>query len=443
MTGLDQSVQKLRADGASDLAIAKFERFWRQVSHNYTGLVPEESIEPLGEVGQLDEARPEEDAQALARTAFLKLNGGLGTSMGLDRAKSMLPVRGDLRFIDIIVKQVEHVRAVTGVDVPLLFMNSFRTSADTLEALPENFNGDLPVELLQGREPKIYAHTLAPVEYSEDPELEWCPPGHGDIYTAMYDSGLLHRLLDAGFKYLNTANADNLGAYPDARIAGWFARSGADYSPEVCLRTLADVKGGHLARRKSDGKVVLRDTAQTPEEDMHFFTDLYRHRFFHTNNLWFNLESLVNLLEKNSGMVKLPLIRNEKTLDPRDSSTPRVIQIESAIGSIVELFDSAIPLEVPRTRFQPVKTTNDLLPLRSDAYSFGDDGRLQLRADQAPHVELDPQHYKLVDDFDQRFAVVPSLLECTSLTIRGDWSFNGPAVLRGEVRLDGSGTIGA
>jgi UTP--glucose-1-phosphate uridylyltransferase len=236
----------------------------------------------------------EDAAAALEQTVIIKLNGGLGTSMGMDKAKSLLPVREDKTFLDIIVDQVQQARARYQIQLPLLFMNSFRTQQDTLAALAPYDDlaiAGLDLGFVQNQEPKLRADDLTPVEWPADPALEWCPPGHGDLYTAFATSGVLDRLLSLGYRYASVSNSDNLGAAPNATIAGWFAASGAPYAAEICRRTAADRKGGHLAIRKSDRQLILRDTAQTPKDEMHFFTDEFRHPFFHCNNLWFDLQA--------------------------------------------------------------------------------------------------------------------------------------------------------
>ena len=325
-------------------------------------------------------------------------------------------------------------------------MNSFRTREDSLEVLaghPEIQVDGLPLDFLQNREPQLRADDLTPVEWEADPELEWCPPGHGDIYTALLASGLLDALLDKGYRYAMTANSDNLGAAPSASIAGWFAASGAPYAPEMCRRTPADVKGGHLAIRKSDGRIILRDTAQTPEDQMHYFTDQFRHPFFHTNNLWFDLKVLRETLVERGGILGLPLIRNSKTVDPADSSSTPIIQLETAMGAAVEAFEGATAIEVPRSRFLPVKTTNDLLLVRSDVYEVDDDGLLQMVPDQACTVSLDPRFYKKIQDFEARFPNgVPSIKDAQSLTVEGDWTFGADVVATGEARVEAEGSPG-
>lgn len=438
--GLQQARDKMEAAGVGPVPIEVFSHYYRQLEEGATGLIPEDTIEPLLDVPQLADVDISEEAAAaaLGQTVIIKLNGGLGTSMGMDQAKSLLPVRDGTSFLDLIVQQVRSARAATGARLPLVFMNSFRTQEDTLAALARY--DDLPVDgvpldFLQSKEPKLLASDLTPVTWPADPELEWCPPGHGDLYPSLLGSGVLDALLEQGFRYASVSNADNLGASPNAQIAGWFAASGAPYAAEVCTRTPNDRKGGHLAIRKSDGQLILRDTAQTPEADMHFFTDEHVHPYFHTNNLWFDLQVLRDVLTERNGVLGLPLIKNVKTVDPADSSSPEVIQIETAMGTAVEVFPGATAIAVGRDRFLPVKTTNELLLLRSDVYDLGEDGRLT-QAAPIPAVDLDSRYYKKIDDFERRFPDgAPSLREATSITIKGDWTFG-----RG-VRVVGAGEL--
>lgn len=443
--GLAHAVERMEAAGLPRLAIDVFTDYYRQLEGGSTGLISENSITPIEEVEALEDVSfsVEEQAEALSKTVFIRLNGGLGTSMGMDRAKSLLPVRDGLTFLDIIIRQLQAVGEATGTCPPLILMNSFRTRQDSLDVLsryPQLNPEGIPVDFCQHREPKLLADSLEPADWPANPELEWCPPGHGDIYVALQTTGILDELIARGYRYANSANADNLGAAPDGHLAAWFAASGAPYSPEVCLRTPADRKGGHLAIRACDGRMILRDTAQTPEEDMKWFTDERRHRFFHTNNLWFDLVALRDALAERGGLPALPLIRNRKHLDPSDSSSPEVYQVESALGAIVEVFDGARPILVPRSRFLPVKTTDDLALVRSDIYELDSAFRLEQVTESTPLVRLDPAHYRLIADFEARFpAGIPSLREATSLTVTGDWTFGAGVIAKGEVVLEDTG----
>ncbi|HEX6515550.1 MAG TPA: UTP--glucose-1-phosphate uridylyltransferase, partial [Nocardioidaceae bacterium] len=227
------------------------------------------------------------------------------------------------------------------------------------------------------------------------------------------------------------------------RVAGWFAASGAPFAIEAVRRTPSDRKGGHFARRKSDGRIVLRETAQTLPEDQEALGDLGRHQFTSTNNLWFDLRAMKTELERRGGILGLPLIRNVKHVDPSDSSTPEVIQIETAMGAAIEVFEGARTIEVGRERFVPVKTTNDLLVLRSDCYTIRDDSVLERVSEALPFVDLDPRFYKVVADFDARFPEgPPSLRRARSLVVHGDWTFGAGVAVTGDAVVEEEGSPG-
>jgi UTP--glucose-1-phosphate uridylyltransferase len=289
---------------------------------------------------------------------------------------------------------------------------------------------------MQNAIPKVDAKTLHPASWPENPQLEWCPPGHGDLYPALLGSGWLKRLLP-DVKYMFVSNADNLGASLDLSLLHYFAESGAPFLMEVAERTAADRKGGHLALR--NGTLVLRESAQTPEDDLEKFQDVARHRFFNTNNLWIRLDALKRQLDRQGGFIPLPVIRNTKTIDPRDKASPAVFQLETAMGAAIECFENSGAIVVPRTRFAPVKTTPDLLGLRSDAYEVTEDWRLVLsrrRHGVPPALDLDSRHYRLVEQLDRLLAGgVPSLVECRKLSVRGPIVFQEGIVFKGTVEL--------
>lgn len=432
----------MAAADVEPLAIEVFAHYYRLLERGETGMIPESTIEPL-EMPSIDdvEVTAEASAQALRETAVIKLNGGLGTSMGMERAKSLLCVRRGLSFLDIIARQVLHLRAEHDAPLPVIFMNSFRTSSDTLAALARYDDlavDGLPLEFLQHKEPKLLEKDLTPVSWPKDPSLEWCPPGHGDIYTAMTATGLIEQLLAAGYRRVFISNSDNLGAVPDPKLAGWFAGSGSPFAIEAVRRTPSHRKGGHFATRTSDGRIVLRESAQTLEADRTALADLDRHKYMSTNNIWIDLRALKDELDSRDGILGLPLIRNVKTVDPADPSTPSVIQIESAMGAAIEIFKGAQTIEVGDDRYIPVKTTNDLLVLRSDVYDIGDDFVLDQAAPVVPFVDLDGV-YKVVGDFDKRFkSGAPSLREAVSLVVDGDWSFGENVKVVGDVKLTGA-----
>jgi UDP-N-acetylglucosamine pyrophosphorylase len=318
-------------------------------------------------------------------------------------------------------------------------MNSFSTSADTLAFLrkyPEL--GSLEsVELMQSQVPKVDANTLRPVTWPQNAQLEWCPPGHGDLYPSLLGSGWLDRLLAEGVTYAFVSNSDNLGATLDPSLLTWFARSEKPFLMEVANRTSADRKGGHLAER--NGQLLLREAAQCPDADQAAFQDIQRHRFFNTNSIWLRLDLLKRVLDTQGGFLRLPMIKNSKTLDPRNKNSPAVFQLETAMGAAIECFENAAAIVVPRTRFAPVKTTSDLLALRSDAYTITEDWSVRLTksaSDAPPTIDLDANHYKLLDQLEEKISAgVPSLTNCTSLKVSGPVAFSSRNVFRGNVTL--------
>jgi UTP--glucose-1-phosphate uridylyltransferase len=440
--GLRKACEKMRAVGVAPEAIAVFSHYYRLLEKGQQGTIREAEIAPVRNLPKLDLVSADRVAQrdALATTAVIKLNGGLGTSMGVSGPKAALPVKNGLTFLDIIVRQVFSVRREFDVPLPLILMNSFRTREESLAIIHKYDElpvGGLDLDFLQNIEPKLRVDDLEPVCWSSDPELEWCPPGHGDLFVAMVASGMLASLRDRGFRYVFVSNADNLGATPDGRIAAWMARHDVSFGMEVCRRTQSDRKGGHLARRISDGRLILRDTAQVADTDHQAFQDIARHCTFNTNNVWIDLDQLAALLERRDGIVGLPIMVNHKTVDPTDPRSTRVVQIETGMGSAIEVFEGAQAMIVDRSRFVPVKTTSDLLVLRSDLYELDDDAALhKTRHEPLPFIDLDPAHFAMLSDFEERFAAgVPSLVDADRLELRGDVTFGRGVRLIGEVEI--------
>lgn len=433
----------MRAAGLPPLAIEAFRRQHAAVSRGETGQLSRREIEPvtkIADAGDLGSFRANGESW-LARTVVVKLNGGLATSMGMNRAKSLLPVRPGLSFLDLIAKQVLHLRRAHGCPLPLVLMNSFRTQEDSRAALARHagIESDVPLDFLQGRVPRLSVDALAPVSWPRDRSREWAPPGHGDLYVALRTSGLLDRLLARDYRYAFVSNADNLGGVVDLEILGWVAAKALPFAMEVTDRTEADRKGGHLAKLQT-GRLTLRESAQCPPDEIDDFQDIERHPYFNTNNVWLDLRVLDMKLREGGGLLDLPLIRNEKRIDPDDASSPRCFQLETAMGAAISVFEGARALRVPRTRFAAVKTTNDLLAIRSDAYALGPDARLLPspgRTLPPLSVDLDPTFYGHIDRFEERFKRgAPSLVACRRLVVRGDVHFGRAVRVRGDVRVE-------
>ena len=425
----------MRGENLPDIVFQTFAYYYEQLFTGATGMISEADIAPVENLpyaGDLNRDLQQAGHSAMPRAVLVKLNGGLGTSMGMAQAKSLLPVKNGLRFLDVIARHAIHVGA------PLILMNSFATQDDSLEALslyPELKDRRLGLDFLQHKFPKVRVDNLLPAEHPDDPGLSWNPPGHGDLYTALVTSGLLERLLSAGYEYAFVSNGDNLGATLDAKLLGYFASEDIPFMMEVAQRTPADRKGGHLAVAQTGG-LVLRESAQCPDEDVEYFQNIKRHRYFNTNNLWLNLPALAKRIENHGSILGLPLIRNQKTLDPRNPNSTPVFQLETAMGSAISVFEGSRAICVPRTRFSPVKTTNDLLAVRSDAYRLEEDYRIIPVRPIPPNIDLDPAHYRLIDQLDAHFPQgAPSLRECTKLIIKGDVVFGKNVKVVGSVEI--------
>lgn len=434
-------VAKAEADGLHGAELATLRRRLRQLGEQRAGLLPSEVLKPLGDLPRLDELpepSPGEARDVLDQFVIVKLNGGLGTSMGLAGPKSLLAVKPGASFLDVLATQVLALRKRHSARLPLVLMDTEVTRDPSLAVLHgyDLSVPGVPLDFLQGREPKLRADDFEPVRWPADPELEWCPPGHGDIYPALAASGTLDALLDAGLRYAFVSNSDNLGALADVRIAAWLAAEQVPFALEAVRGTPADRKGGHLACYQD--RLVLRETAQVPDGD-DSFTDVERWRWYNTNNIWIDLRALKDLQTADRAAPYLPLIVNRKTVDPRDPDSTPVIQLESAMGAAIGSIPGARAAHVPRLRFAPVKTTNDLLVVRSDAYELTSDGEMRPSFDgQEPVVTLDEDYYKLLPDFERRFpAGPPSLRRCRRFEVEGDVTFGAGVVAIGDVRITG------
>jgi len=431
--------RRMEEKGLHPLQVEAFRRHYLRLLQGETGILGRDRIRPVDGLPHLEDL-PQAGEDLKDRVALLNLNGGLGTTMGLTGPKSLLELREGLTFLDVLARQVLHHRKGTGGGLPLILMNSFHTSAQTrsaLERYPHLKDQQIPLELMQSQVPRIRVDDLKPVRWPVDPALEWCPPGHGDVYLSLVCSGMLEGLIQQGFGYLFVSNVDNLGAGLDLRIPAWMRSQRVPFLMEVADRTESDRKGGHLALRR-DGRLVLREVAMCPPEELEDFQDVQRYRYFNTNNLWVDLLALKGLLQWCGGVLDLPLIVNRKTVDPRDPRSPAVYQLETAMGAAISVFEGARALRVPRGRFAPVKTLEDLLAIRSDAYVLTPSFQIRLNPGRTepPRIQLDPDSFSGVGDLAERMPLgPPSLVDCSSLKIRGDVVFGRGVRCVGEVEV--------
>jgi UTP--glucose-1-phosphate uridylyltransferase len=434
--------EKMVKEGLSHAFIDDFIEKVDQVRKGETGIVKWDTV------GDLDPQQDEIDLteiqnnykgskENLAKLVVIKLNGGLGTSMGLDKAKSLIPIKDNKSFLAVMASQIEYIREKFHIEVPLLLMDSYNTQDDSQNLLRQiGFKQKITTSFLQHKVPRLDAKTLAPVNF-KFPKEDWCPPGHGDIHFTLIETGILDELINLGYEIAFLSNGDNLGATVDAHIVTYLLEEGIDFAMEMTPKTLADKKGGAIYRKLNDGifqKYELLETAQVPKENEHEFSGIGKFRTFSTNNLWINLKALrKRFLE---GNFSLSLIVNPKVVEGTD-----VIQLETAMGSAVGNFAKFKGIIIPRDRFAPVKKTEDYLIRRSDAYTLNEDYSLTMSKARKESglgevlVNLDDAFYKKINAFDSLFKSYPSLLFCEELNVEGEVEFDSFVSIKGKVTI--------
>jgi UTP--glucose-1-phosphate uridylyltransferase len=367
----------------------------------------------------------------LDKLAVLKLNGGLGTTMGCTGPKSVIEVRNGLTFLDLIVKQIESLNQTYDSNVPLVLMNSFNTHDDTLKIVERYKDSKLEVITFnQSQYPRVVAEDMIPwPAKGKTDNAGWYPPGHGDVFPSLDNSGKLDELLAQGKEYVFIANSDNLGAIVDLKILNHLVENQNEYCMEVTPKTLADVKGGTLI--SYEGRVQLLEIAQVPDEHVNEFKSIDKFKIFNTNNMWVNLKAIKRLVEADA--LQMEIIPNPKEVDG-----VKVLQLETAAGAAIRFFDRAIGVNVPRSRFLPVKATSDLLLVQSDLYTVQDGAVVRNPArtnPENPSIDLSSE-FKKVGDFLKRFKSIPSILELESLKVSGNVWFGKDIVLKGKVVVE-------
>lgn len=386
------------------------------------------------QVVEYDDLGNSESVDFLNKLAVVKLNGGLGTSMGCVGPKSVIEVRDGMSFLDLSVRQIEYLNRTYNVNVPFVLMNSFNTDEDTQSIIKkyEGHNIDI-LTFNQSRYPRILRDSLLPAPKSFDsPITDWYPPGHGDVFESLYNSGTLDKLLERGIEIIFLSNADNLGAVVDLRILEHMVKTKAEYIMELTDKTKADVKGGTII--DYEGKARLLEIAQVPKEHVNEFKSIKKFKYFNTNNIWMNLRAIKRVVENNE--LAMEIIPNNKSIpaDKKGEADLSIIQLETAVGAAIRHFHNAHGVNVPRRRFLPVKTSSDLMLVKSDLYTL-QHGQLIMdpnRFGPAPLIKLGSD-FKKVSDFQSRIPSIPRILELDHLTISGKVNLGRGVTLKGTV----------
>ncbi|XP_003740715.1 UTP--glucose-1-phosphate uridylyltransferase [Galendromus occidentalis] len=419
---------------------AGFERLYGRFMSDSTSTIAWDRIEPLPataikEYKTLPEPADAKLKEMLSKLVVVKLNGGLGTSMGCQGPKSAIPVRNDLTFLDLTVQQIEYLNKTYDCEVPLVLMNSFNTDEDTNKILRKYKGFKVQIfTFLQSRYPRINKETLMPITTSlMNPGVEdFYPPGHGDFYESFVNSGLAEHFLKEKREYVFISNIDNLGATVDLNILNCLLHPTEGEKPEFVMevteKTRADVKGGTLIGYEK--RLRLLEIAQVPLDHVDEFKSVKKFKIFNTNNLWIRLDRIKQAVETHA--LSMEIIINHKHLDDGTN----IVQLETAAGSAIKDFSNSFGINVPRSRFLPVKKTSDLMLAMSNLYAMRN-GSLQMSPLRAfptvPLIKLGDGHFAKVREFLKRFASIPDILELDHLTVSGDVTFGKGVVLRGTV----------
>lgn len=441
--GMPAFAEKMRQAGLPEAAVELYSTSYDRLFKAGRGwMLPEICIDPIqpGEIvsrQELSSKAVNAGWDLLTQAVAIKLNGGLGTSMGGRRSKSMLKVKDGLTFLDVILSQAaaQHLG-----EMPLVLMNSPRSHEEVLDVLGERRLSEehKPMCFKQHMLPKVLAESLQPASWPDRPDLEWNPAGHGDLLASLATSGILDRLLNLGKRYAFVSNADNLAPTVDPVILGYMAANKLTFLLEVAERSDSDRSLGHLARLP-DGHLTLREPSQCPEGDVEAFQDTQRHHYVNTNNIWIDLLALKSFIQKR-GLPRLPLLSSPGRMDPDDQSSPEVLQLKTSLGSAISILPRSGALVVGRDRFVPVKTTSDLLAIRSSCFFLGPCFELRQNARRTLpplFISLDDRYFSNEDDFEARFPFgLPQLFGCASLEVVGDFLFSPRVICRGDVRLE-------
>mmetsp|Transcript_5211 Transcript_5211/g.9386 ORF Transcript_5211/g.9386 Transcript_5211/m.9386 type:complete len:574 (-) Transcript_5211:420-2141(-) len=376
--------------------------------------------------------------ELLNKLAILRLNGGLGTSMGCKGPKSGIEVRNSQSFLDMAVHQVEYLNTKHGVDVPLVLMNSIHTDEETKRILSRYENRHVFIRhFRQSCFPRVNRSSLEPLAtegYTPETEQFWYPPGHGDVFGSLARSGMLQQLISMGKEYIFISNIDNLGATVDLNILYHLMENDYEFCMEVTKRESQDLFGGTLVQY--EGKPLLLEAAGVNKQLGDILRRDKRFDKFNTNNLWVNLRNLQSLFAVKKSLDIPVMLREKTTVDARGVETG-TIAFKSAAGAAISLFKNVVVISVSRARFLPVKTTDDLFAVQSDLFTI-QHGALRLSnkrtiSPPVPTVKLGP-NFRSIEEYSKRLPFgVPDLVELEHLTVSGDVHFRNHVQLKGTV----------
>ncbi|XP_043815141.1 UTP--glucose-1-phosphate uridylyltransferase isoform X2 [Manihot esculenta] len=348
--------------------------------------------------------------QLLDKLVVVKFNGSLGTSLGFSGPKSAIEVRNGLTSLDLIVNQVESLNSKYGCHVPLVLMNATKTHDDTLKVLGKYSKSSVDIHpfILES----LGEHNSNEKSYASD---------DASAFLSLMKSGTLDVLLSQGKEYAHVISSDNYAAALDPNVLNHLIQNKIEYCMEVTPTASTYMRNSMANQRQGRFQVQchlnlmvlypcrcdhLREIMQNPSKHL-----MEEFKFIDTRSLWVNLKAIKRLVDTNA------------------------LKMENL--SISKLFDQAVGIIVPQSRFVPLNATSDLLLLQSDLYSSSE-GTLVWNAARDnpinPSIELGPEFEK-VSDYLSRFKSIPSITGLDGLKVIGDVWFGAGVTLKGRVSI--------
>ncbi|KAK6243620.1 hypothetical protein QUC31_010029 [Theobroma cacao] len=399
-------------------------------SANEVLVIPYDNLAPLsGDIADMK--------QLLDKLVVVKFNGALGKNMGFNGPKSLIEVKNGSTSLDLTVNQIQSLNSKYGCNVPLLLINSRTTHDDVLKVLEKYSSSKIDIHSFRQGD-----QIQQELSFSEGGEDEWYSSDHGAQFLSLMSSGTLDVLLSQGKEYALVVNPDNVAAVVDPQILNHLAQNSVEYCMEVMPTTsggLMNFMASSLQGKFKASEILnytnLEDFTSNPTKHVNgvvsfrhclfnltdsLFAFLFCHghnksvkkfKFIDTRNLWVDLRAIKRLVDTNA--LKLGYL------------------------SMLKLFEKAIGIMIPQSRFLPLNSTSDLLLFQSDLYSFTEGVLIRNDARTTPtnpSIDLGPEFEK-VSDFQSRFKTIPSIIRLDSLEVTGDVWFGADITLKGRVRI--------
>ncbi|KAG0582020.1 hypothetical protein KC19_3G027000 [Ceratodon purpureus] len=382
----------------------------------------------------------------LHKLIVVKLCGTLGRSLGTTQPKSLVEIHSEQSFVDLAVQQIEVLNVKYNAKVLLVLATSDNTDRAVKQAVKKYSASDVDIIVFNQTE---YPREVWPVTPKLGEDGGYLT-NNGDLFAAFSFSGKLDELLALGKEYLFISNCDNLGATVDLNMLNNLSENQCDYCMEVTPKNGTDAENGAYVSSEGNIELLEFEEVSRSQNEKSRSGDV---KVVNTNSTWVNLKAVKRLAE----IEALDIYCSSKGAGEGENIT---FQLQTSSGAplyslqvngeifenlpiegnsdllLVQFFDGSVAVEVPRTRFHPIRDTSDLLLFRSDLYTVREGvvcpNPLRL-SDVNPTIELEGLKLRKMQYFTERLKHIPSLLELSSLRVIGDVWFGSDVILQGKV----------